>query len=89
MTTQTLPLFTPADRQKLGKQLAAVRDCMVDGQWWTLARLSAATGYPEASLSARIRELKRVGLAYVRRKVGPGEGQMGQWEYRVIVSAAV
>jgi uncharacterized membrane protein len=31
----------------------------VPGDWWTLAELARATGYPEASISARLRDLRK------------------------------
>lgn len=52
--------FNPArDGERLGRQLDRVRECMSDGQWRTLAEISAATGAPEASVSARLRDLRK------------------------------
>ena len=47
------------DGERLGKQMAAVLSHLQDGDWWTLAGLSAVTGAPEASVSARLRDLKK------------------------------
>lgn len=52
--------FNPArDGERLGRQLDRVRNLMLDGQWRTLAEISAATGAPEASVSARLRDLRK------------------------------
>lgn len=70
------------DSVRLGKLMAAVWDCMKDGEWWTLSRLSRATGGAEASVSARIRDLRkpRFGAYDVeRRRVS----NSGRWVYRI------
>ena len=76
--------FDPArDGERLERQADRVRELMVDGQWRTLAEISAATGAPEASVSARLRDLRRDGYvverAFVERglhryRVSRGEG---------------
>jgi hypothetical protein len=75
------------DHKRLAKQFIAVRDYMLGhGEWRTLAQLSAALGYPEASVSARLRDLRRerfggftvermrVGTATFRYRVRKAEG---------------
>ena len=47
------------DNARLTVQLNEVRRLMVPGDWWTLAELARATGYPEASISARLRDLRK------------------------------
>ena len=47
------------DNGRLTIQLVEVRRLMVPGAWWTLAELARATGYPEASISARLRDLRK------------------------------
>ena len=68
MTTQTNEVmldfrgatFVPErDGARLGAQLAAVKTFVLDGKWHTLAEISEATGAPEASVSARLRDLRR------------------------------
>lgn len=66
------------DGPRLQKQLHAVAECMADGEWRTLAEIAAATGAPEASVSARLRDLRRRGFAVDRRR-----RSKGQHEYRV------
>ena len=62
------------DAPRLGRQLVAVLRVMQDGKWHTLAGLAHATGHPEASISARLRDLRkpRFGRAVVERKRSDG-----------------
>lgn len=72
------------DGKRLGKQLALVRALMLDGKFRTLSEIARAVGAPEASVSARLRDLRGVRggfLTVERRRVGPGRGT---WEYRVV-----
>lgn len=47
------------DGGRLRRQYNDVFRAMSDGKEWTLARLSARTGHPEASISARIRDMRK------------------------------
>lgn len=47
------------DYDRLNAQAKRVYDVMSDGQWWTLAGISARTHDPEASISARIRDFRK------------------------------
>lgn len=69
------------DYARLGNQLRAVLDVMVDGEWHTLRGLAVATGYPEASISARLRDLRKrkFGRWVVERERLDG----GLWRYRL------
>ena len=77
--------YDPAhDRQRLTSQLARVKQCQADEQWRTLAEIHAITGDPEASISARLRDLRRSrfgGYQIDRRRRGPACN--GLWEYRM------
>ena len=62
------------DGVRLKGQMLRVYSCLCERRWWTLAELSKATGDPEASISARIRDLRKdrfgahdVEVEYVRR----------------------
>lgn len=74
--------FSPVrDGDRLRAQLARVRRVMADGEWRTLAVIAEETGDPEASVSARLRDLRKAKFGghtverdYVRK---------GQWRYRV------
>ena len=47
------------DESRLFKQLRKVRTHMADGLWHTLPEIEARTGFPQASISARIRDLRK------------------------------
>lgn len=69
------------DGARIGKQREAVLDLMRDGKWRTLAEISAATGAPEASASARLRDLRKErygGFVVDREYVS-----QGLWKYRL------
>ena len=69
------------DHGRLAAQLHAVRQFMADGQWRRLAEISEAVGAPEASVSARLRDLRKDKFgahAVARRRCAPGT-----FEYRV------
>ena len=66
------------DGERLGAQYCRVRDLMNDGQWRTLGEIRAATEYPEASISARLRDMRRGGFVVQRRRDGVG----GTFEYQ-------
>ena len=78
------------DGNRLRKQLSAVWTFMFDGQWHTLKELSKAVGAPEASVSARLRDLRKKkfgGYVVERMRIPNGNGlhiyrvprQKGQW----------
>lgn len=48
------------DHVRLNAQTLRVWQVVKDGAWRTLAEISAATGDPEASISARLRDLRKV-----------------------------
>ena len=63
------------DHDRLAVQLGRVRRAMSDGQPHTLRDLACATGDPEASVSARIRDLRKPkfgGRTIVRARVAKG-----------------
>jgi len=70
------------DYERLKGQLARVRDLMSDGNWRTLTMISKVCGGTEASVSARLRDLRKQkygSLNVERRYVHDG-----LWEYRVL-----
>lgn len=73
------------DGIRLNAQLKRVLACMmVSGAWMTLREIAAATGDPEASVSARIRDVakERFGLTgFVR--VEKRFVARGLWTYRL------
>jgi len=70
------------DKDRLLTQLGRVRDVMFDGKWHTLRELVERCGGSDASVSARIRDLrKRRFGAYV---VESNRVNNGLWAYRLI-----
>lgn len=69
------------DGQRLASQLERVRYAMQDGQWHTLRELADRCGGSEASISARLRDLRkaRFGAMDVQRERVAG----GLWRYRL------
>ncbi len=52
--------FVPSrDHSRLATQLRSVLAMMGQQEWWTLDQLSAASGHPPASVSARLRDLRK------------------------------
>lgn len=81
--------YDPAqDGSRLRAQLAKVRSFMFRHAWVTLAQISEHVGAPEASCSARLRDLRKQefgGYEVQRRRV---EGQRGLFEYRLSIGPA-
>lgn len=97
LTDTQLPLFPPypvggatyvpeLDEARLGAQQRRVLDLMKDGQWRSLRAIAQVTGDPEASISARLRQVNQWPISEVwrmeHRRVG--DPKRGHWEYRVI-----
>ena len=84
------------DGERLSRQLDRVRGLMllygpgsssVQVQWLTLGEISQALGpgNPEASVSARLRDLRKEGFGGYRvERRRRGEGKRGLFEYRVL-----
>ena len=52
--------YVPAmDKPRLNAQMTRVMGIMADGKWRTLRDLEAITGDPQASISARLRDLRK------------------------------
>jgi hypothetical protein len=73
------------DHGRLAKQLNSVRALMLDDAWRTLGEIAALLNAPEASVSARLRDLRKVrngAYSVLRRR--RGNVYRGLFEYRVI-----
>jgi hypothetical protein len=72
----TTPLIPPPgpDARRLARQLHVVYEAMLDARWHTLADLAEVSGAPEASVSARIRDLRAIGYTVDRQRVPGGNG---------------
>lgn len=69
------------DRDRLRAQLQRVLAVVKDGEWYTLAELAHDTGDPEASVSARLRDLRKdkFGAHVIEREYV----SKGLWKYRM------
>jgi hypothetical protein len=74
------------DLGRLGRQMLAVYRVMEDGQWRTLTELAFASHSPEASVSARLRDLRKArwGSNQVERR----RRSKGTHEYRLVKAKA-
>ncbi len=74
-------LPTPFYEQELDENSART----VAGWWWTLREISQHTGDPEASISARLRDLRkaRFGAHTVNRR-RRGDPTKGVFEYQLL-----
>src|SRR5213595_1905515 len=80
-------------RVRVRTQRDVVRDVMLSanecGAWLTLAELGAMTRYPETSISAQLRHLKKPQFGYYelekmpRTRAGLDDGHGVEWEYRL------
>lgn len=72
--------YSPSrDKHRLKGQLKAVYEAMQDGKWHSLQGLALSIGAPEASISARLRDLRKDkfgGFTVKRRNLGGG-----RWNY--------
>ena len=71
------------DKVRLNAQTRRVFDVMRDGQWHTLRGVALATGDPEASVSARLRDLRKPkfgGFTVERRR----HATSGTFQYRLL-----
>jgi hypothetical protein len=87
--TATLPLFDgptyspKLDGKRLASQLQRVRLYMIAGHWHTLDQIIENCGGTTASISARLRDLRKTrfgGYTVERRRV---DDAPGFWEYRI------
>ncbi len=69
------------DQARLGAQLQRVAKMLLSGKWYTLAEMESLTGDPQASISARIRDLRKP--KFGGHDVQHRRRTTGQWEYRV------
>lgn len=60
------------DKSRLAPQMQRVHDFVLGRGWTTLGAISEATGDPEASVSARLRDLRDMGFTVEREFVSRG-----------------
>lgn len=82
------PVYEPAhDQARLTGQILRVFNLMEDGAWRTLPEIEAATGDPQASISAQLRHLRKPRFgAHVVEKRPRGDRSSGLWEYQLQVN---
>ena len=81
------PEYTPAlDQARLSGQIEDIYNLMLDGAWRTLGEIEARLKYPQASISAQLRHLrkKRFGENVVLKR-RRGNREMGLFEYCLII----
>jgi hypothetical protein len=78
------------DRERLGEQLLRVIDLMADCQWRSLREIASITDDPEASVSARLRDIRKLwGTDAMESRRRPSvDARRGLWEYRVHIALA-
>ncbi len=80
LTTFKGSTVTQDDVPRLTSQLARVRKLMLDGKWRTLRQIADEAGPgSEASMSARLRDLRREGLTVEGKDM-----KKGLWIYRIV-----
>lgn len=73
------------DQKRLRGQIERIYRLLQDGEWRTLGEIEAATGDPQASISAQIRHLrKRRFGSHAIEKRRRGDETRGLWEYRLV-----
>lgn len=75
------------DQERLTNQHKVILGFMRDGLWRTLREIEHATGYPHASISAQLRNLRKAsfgGHTINRRRTG--DERRGLFEYQLIVN---
>lgn len=71
------------DAERLTRQWERVRDLMLDGRPRTLSAIAQTLGLPEASVSARLRDLRKPRFGGYRVTANRVPGGRGLWTYRL------
>jgi hypothetical protein len=77
------------DRERLSGQYERVWNVMADGHWRTLAQISEATGDPQASISARLRDFRKPRNGGHRLDARRMEGGHGLYMYRLLLAESL
>ncbi len=73
------------DGNRLRHQLGKVFEAMMRGEWLTLEEIQQRSGQPQASISARLRDLRKPRFgSYILERRPRGERDLGQFEYRLL-----
>lgn len=78
--------YDPArDRERLGAQFCRIVELMADGKARTLQEIARETGFPEASISARLRDIRK---HYGTDAMESRRGDRNQWIYTAHIEVA-
>ena len=79
------PDYTPSlDKKRLTKQHEVIKDLMLNGPWRTLQEIHLLTGFPESSISAQLRHLRKDRFGGYRvDKRRKGDRMSGLFEYSI------
>lgn len=80
-------LVTKEDDVRLTKQQDSIYQYMKDGKWYSLQQIEQATGHPQASISAQLRNLRKPkfgGHQVITRHI-TGTGR-GNYEYQLTLN---
>lgn len=81
--------YDPAqDAKRLTGQLEKIKACMRDAKWRTLGEIELITNAPQSSISAQLRNLRKVknGNHTVNKRIR-GERSAGLYEYQLILNS--
>jgi len=76
----------PSENARLTTQLNTIFNFMRDSNWRTLRQIAEQTGYPESSISAQLRHLRKPSCG--SHEVNKRHIKNGLYEYQVIVNEA-
>lgn len=75
------------DEPRLSKQSVAIYKLMADGKWRTLSEIAQLLHYPESSISAQLRHLRKPRHgSHVVNKQCRGERSRGLFEYQLVIN---
>jgi|TARA_Y100001951_G_C11250905_1_gene246312 biotin operon repressor len=73
------------DHKRLTTQKDRIKSLMIDGTWRSLSDIREALGYPEASISAQLRHLKKGKFGGYCLEKRRSKNQEGLFEYKISV----
>lgn len=71
-----------SDKTRLKKQYPVIFAMMRDGQWRTVREIAEATGFPENSIQAQLRNMRKP--EFGKHQTPKQRRNGGLWEYRLI-----
>tara|TARA_Y100000310_G_scaffold341967_1_gene443125 strand:- start:5377 stop:5703 length:327 start_codon:yes stop_codon:yes gene_type:complete len=78
------PDYIPSkDHKRLTTQKDRIKSLMIDGTWRSLSDIREALGYPEASISAQLRHLKKGKFGGYCLEKRRSKNQEGLFEYKI------